>query len=235
MLVAKVIKNSAVKLKPAYVATLVRWVVMLGSGEYVNEANAWHSSNVDPCRLTIIQMFYQLAVEALPSKVPVFAVNLYELAHNETGKIEKQFPHPGQCNWLTACDMKTLANNHDKVKLCEKLMINTRKQLSDTLEKINAGVTALTMLRPLENNMVRNVLGKPLETFNDSFKLVYPTDFPKEQMHGFNEQKAKVIRTAWVKYLESKYPDVSFKDALRVVGLDVYEDTCSATADEAIV
>ena len=58
MLVAKVIKNSAVKLKPAYVATLVRWVVMLGSGEYVNEANAWHSFNVDPCRLTVTQTFY---------------------------------------------------------------------------------------------------------------------------------------------------------------------------------
>ena len=114
MVVAKVIKNSAVKLKPAYVATLVRWVVMLGNGEYVDEVNAWHSSNVDPCRLAVTQTFYQATVEALPPKVPVFAVTIYELAHNEAGKIEKQFPLPDQCNWLTAADMRTLANNHEK-------------------------------------------------------------------------------------------------------------------------
>ena len=81
MVVAKVINNSAVKLKSAFVANLVRWVILIGADQYVDEANAWHSSNVDPCKLAIPQSFYQASFDNLPAKVPVFTVNLYEVAH----------------------------------------------------------------------------------------------------------------------------------------------------------
>ena len=235
MVVAKLMKNSAVKLKSGFVANLVRWVVLLGSDQYIDEANAWHSSNVDPCKLTLPQSFYQASFDSLPPKVPLFAVTLYEVAHDETGKVEKQFPLPDVCNFITAGDMKALSAKADTIRLCEKAMAETRARYSQKLEDMNPGVTALTMLRPLEHNMVRSVMSKPCGTFDGNFKLPYPDNFPREQMHTFCEGKFKVMRTGWLNYLEAMYPGIQIGGALRELGLDVFDTKSADGQMEAIV
>ena len=167
-LAAKVASQSLTKVQTSQVCDVGKWVLQLGVHDYPNEFFTWHSVNIDSTEITLTSQWLDKQCDALPKSVPIFRLNSTEIHLADKTEAEKKIrPNPDVARLISIPDMVAIGKRVDYIKMIEKFMFDTRKEVKPALMKIlGSEVAALDLIRELEHQVTRIAYCKaPLQTF----------------------------------------------------------------------
>jgi hypothetical protein len=160
-IVAKITCNSLVKLQPNTVGALSKFVMEMGSGEYIDQLANWHANNVNPQEISCSTKFYEDVTTSVHKRFVLVRLGICIAQYNNDCVTERTRPLPDSCKFISGAELASIAKMPDVLDKTEKFLVETRTAVQPIMTKLSTPSTAMNFIHLFETQVVRFILNKP--------------------------------------------------------------------------
>ena len=181
----KICNSSIMKLKVDQVSSLVRYCVE--QGKFVEEALHYCARYVNPKELAISPRWFTVLCETMGKTCPLVKLNMHLIHLDPTNVFEQVRPAPDICRSITQADMNSVMKTPEKVQAAEKIMVDHRALVRQSMISLSSWSKATELIRAFEGEITRMLFSKSLNEGEFNHKL----------SGKFDEDKAKDLQKRW--------------------------------------
>ena len=163
--ITEIMQSSVVKLKPENISDVAHFVIKLGdmNAEYVRE----HAQKVNPKELTASTAWFGHLSRTIPQEYPLVKATTVHVHYDGDEVSTQSRPTPDIARSIKDTMLAALVRDVDKLKGCEKLLADNRKDVEGHFMKALGNNKAKGLLHMFETNVVRMLFGMSLhQQFN---------------------------------------------------------------------
>ncbi len=180
------------------IASLVKFILALAQGGYVDEWLEFHAESVNPKELTVTPAWFEECIKNIGSQFPLFSVNATQIAYDRENVLPQLRPLADQCRFISVPELVAVGKNKERLEMCESIMRANRLQTEQVMTTNVSKRTARGLLRDFEHQVVRLAFNKTQHARFVSGVAGVPTT-----------EKLETMQKSWVRVAQSKFEALS--------------------------